>query len=116
MKGREQRGGPDAGDWQRVYLHLRKLESCTADEAQELTQEFFTHSLTVRGSPRPDLSEARLRRFLARRDRRPAGPPVFSLLEGIAPRIRDLLTGSDRLSPEEIFDRHWAEEILSGSP
>lgn len=119
-EGREQRGGPDPGAWQAVYLHIRKLGPCTADEAQELTQEFFTHLLEIRGDSRssfaPDLLEASLRRFLAHRSRRPPGHAVPCLLEGIAPRIKDLLTGQDQLAPEEALDRHWAEEILSRSP
>lgn len=117
---REQRGGPDAGAWQAVYLHLRKLGPCTADEAQELTQEFFTQFLELgggAGSPfAPDLLETSLRRFLAHRQRRPTVRAIPRLLENIAPRIKDLLTGPDQLAPEEALDRHWAEEILSRSP
>ena len=116
MEEREKRGGPDPGAWHAIYLRLRRLGSCTADEAQELTQEFFTHLLETGGGFTPDLLEASLRRFLAHRSRRRVPDLFLPFLEGVAPRIKILLSGPDQLAPEEALDRHWAEEILSRSP
>jgi RNA polymerase sigma factor (sigma-70 family) len=111
--------------WYPVYSFARRRSS-SADEAQDLTQDFFLYLLqgTVFASANPGLGRFRsflitaLRNFLAdqadRRNARKRGGGVVTVpidLSGAEERFaRDLHSIE---TPEKVFDRQWALALVS---
>jgi len=112
--------------WKPVYAFIRRAWRKSAEEAKDLTQAFFAHLLERRfmagfqphqGSFRGYLKQA-LRYFLIDAERAAAvrrpEKPVFSLdaVQGELDRLAPTAPGE---SPEEAYDRHWLEMLLSSS-
>lgn len=111
--------------WRPVYRFIRTAAACTLEDAKDLTQDFFEELLDGEVLRKYDAEKGRfrvylkaiLRRFIShdRRDRarlkRGGGRIPVSLdlgdVEGGAP-----LADPQALSPEEIFDRQWADDVL----
>ena len=127
--GRE--GHPEARErffaqyWRPIYKFIRTAGRSSVEDAKDLTQEFMSYLLEgdllakyrqEKGRFRSFLKGV-LRRFLSesRRDgaalKRGGGKPLLSLdvteLETDA-----FLAEKGRLSPEEVFDRQWARDLL----
>lgn len=123
---RERAGNTQAAGtltWNPVYRLIRKSGPYPVEEAQELTQEFFAYLLAGRRravrARRRSLLKGILRAFLSRIRRRPAlgrkdGRLTLSL-EGADPEIEVAVANPEHLAPDEVLDRHWAEEILTRS-
>ncbi len=138
MAGKQERSGAAGGGegagrpagslslyWQPVYRLIRKAGPYPVDEARDLTQDFFASLLETHaksglpssaGEMRASLREA-LRGFLSNLGRRRPGSRAAARavlsLDGADPGTESLLADADHLSPDEIIDRHWAEELLS---
>lgn len=114
--------------WNPVYRLIRKSGPYPVEEAQDLTQDFFAYLLeshtravgpTERSRREAFLKEV-LRGFLSsiRRGRPGLGSKDGRLtlsLEGADPEIEVAVANLGHLAPDEVLDRHWAEEILSRS-
>ena len=110
--------------WYPLYAYLRR-RGHSADDAQDLTQGFFTRLLEKGSLPAADRSRGRFRSFLLasldhyvsnERDRQGAqkrgGGTVTIALDGCAAEERYRLEPADRWTPERIFDRNWALTVL----
>lgn len=109
--------------WKPAYLYVRAVRSMSAEDAEDLTQQFFAMLLARnafdklspdRGSFRGFLKTA-LRRFAVSADRKEAsreprdGTRLFRFEEAEA-----LWTTQDRaISPEAAFDREWARGVVT---
>jgi RNA polymerase sigma-70 factor (ECF subfamily) len=106
--------------WKPAYLYLRAIRAMSAEDAEDLTQQFFAmllarrafdHLSPDRGSFRGFLKTA-LRRFAVSADRQKAareprdGARMFQFEEAEALHDREL-------SPEAAFDREWARGIVT---
>jgi RNA polymerase sigma-70 factor (ECF subfamily) len=110
--------------WKPVYLFIRRSWRCGPEDAKDLTQEFFAHVLEADLVGRYDPSIGRFRNFLkaslrlflgetyrtSKRLKRGGDKTIVTLdMEG----VDDLLKNSDQITPEEAYDRGWAEGLLS---
>src|SRR5262245_53156306 len=110
--------------WKPTYHYVRAMRRLSAEDAEDLTQGFFTMILSrvdlsslspERGSFRGFLKTA-LRRFLIDQERRPPGrrenpgPPRFPFAEAEAEFPRQQ---AETLSPEDAFDRQWARDVMA---
>jgi RNA polymerase sigma-70 factor (ECF subfamily) len=109
--------------WKPAYLYLRAIRAMSAEDAEDLTQQFFAMLLArrafdkldpERGSFRGFLKTA-LRRFAVSSDRKEAareprdGAKLFRFEEAEA-----LWKQQDpRVSPEAAFDREWARGVVT---
>ena len=106
--------------WKPAYLYLRAIRAMSAEDAEDLTQQFFAMLLArrafdklspERGSFRGFLKTA-LRRFAVSADRKEAareprdGARLFRFEEAEALHDREL-------SPEQAFDREWARSVVT---
>ena len=128
------RDGADSADaleklcrayWFPLYAFARR-EGCGPEEAQDVTQEFFSRLLAKNYLQTADPQRGRFRSFLlssfrhmmanerrnAAREKRGGGEQVFSLDEQNA-EGRYLLDPADATTPERIFERRWAETLLA---
>lgn len=111
--------------WKPVYVCIRAGHSRSVEEAKDLTQEFFARILEddlvakyepERGSFRAFLKAA-LRFFLAKAHRdehrlkRGGGVEIVPLDAADLEPVEE----SRERSPEEMFDRQWAREVLAMS-
>jgi RNA polymerase sigma factor (sigma-70 family) len=109
--------------WKPAYLYLRAIRAMSAEDAEDLTQQFFAMLLSRRAFDRlsPDRGSFRgflktaLRRFAVSADRKNAareprdGARLFRFEEAEA-----LWKQQDRtLSPEAAFDREWARSVIT---
>ena len=109
--------------WKPAYLYLRAIRAMSAEDAEDLTQQFFAMLLSRRAFDRlsPDRGSFRgflktaLRRFAVSADRQNAareprdGAHLFRFQEAEA-----LWKEQDRgLSPEAAFDREWARSVIT---
>lgn len=110
--------------WYPVYAHIRH-NSRDPHDAQDLTQEFFRLLIEKNYLGAADRQRGRFRSFLlvavkrflinahkhASRLKRGGGQSLVSLDAELAESLfeADLATG---LSPDQIFDRRWAQAIL----
>jgi RNA polymerase sigma-70 factor (ECF subfamily) len=113
------------GYWYPIYSLIRS-RGYSADEAADLTQEYFTRLLEGRLLAAADYRRGRFRTllrtdcgyFLAdqlerrRALKRGGGVREFSL-DAVAANHRYHLEPSHRLGPEHLFDRAWALDVLS---
>jgi RNA polymerase sigma-70 factor (ECF subfamily) len=110
--------------WYPLYAFIRR-QGVTAEEAEDLTQEFFHRFLrrNALDSVRPTAGKFRsfllvcLKNFLANEreraqaQRRGGGRPLLTL-NGEDAETRFSLEPADPLTPEMAFERHWAFAVL----
>jgi RNA polymerase sigma factor (sigma-70 family) len=110
--------------WSPLYAYARR-QGYSPEDAQDLTQEFFSRLLTDQSLASVHESKGRFRSFLlasfkhllanewkrATRQKRGGGAVHFSLEEEIAAGHgqHELL---DHLDPEKLYERRWAETLL----
>ncbi len=111
--------------WYPIYAFIRR-KGYDAEQALDLTQDYFARLLEKRTVAAADRSKGRFRSFLLRdcsffladridRDRRAqagAGRPVLSIDAGDV-ESRFLAEPWHDLTPERLFDRAWALALLS---
>ena len=110
--------------WYPVYVFIRR-HGHSADEAADLTQEFFTRMLEGSGLQQAAPEGGRFRSFViacirhflaneqdhVRALKRGGGRPTLSL-EIETAEGRYVLEPRDELTPDKIFDRRWALTLL----
>lgn len=114
--------------WQPVFCVIRHVWAPTADDAKDLTQQFFLNVVIERGklfkrfSPERGSFRAFLKGAIAAfiRDRRRAdsrqkrgGQTRIISLEGTEPDLHAMIPGVDKMTPEEVFDAAWCEVVFS---
>jgi RNA polymerase sigma factor (sigma-70 family) len=124
------RNGPEALEklcrtyWYPLYAYVRQ-SGLDAEDAQDLTQEFFLRLLRKNYPAQADPGKGKFRSFLlltlrhfladeydrARTRKRGGGQLVLSLSEEAAEEQYCLELPSDA-SPEQLFERRWARKIL----
>jgi RNA polymerase sigma-70 factor (ECF subfamily) len=111
--------------WYPIYAFIRR-KGRGADQALDLTQDYFARLLEKQTVAAADRSKGHFRSFLLRdcsffladcsdRDRaakRGAGRPILSIDAGDA-ESRFLREPWHELTPERLFDREWALTVLS---
>ncbi len=111
--------------WYPLYSFTRR-QGYGPHEAADLTQDFFSHLLATNALASVSREKGKFRSFLlaslknllanewnrARCQKRGGGVPLFSLDEEAA-EGRYQLDPADELTPDKIFERQWAETILS---
>ena len=110
--------------WYPMYAYIRR-RSASADEAEELTQEFFTQFLEKDFVSGAEQEKGKFRAFLLacckhflanqRRQARTlkrGGGETFVPLDLGAARQRYLLEPANTLTAEKLFDRQWAVTLL----
>jgi DNA-directed RNA polymerase specialized sigma24 family protein len=110
--------------WYPVYAYIRR-RGYNAEDAKDLTQEFFTRVLAKNYPGQADPAKGKFRSFLLLRlnhfladeyDRattqKRGGGQIFISLEDQSPEDRYGLEPADELTPEKIFERRWAQTIL----
>ncbi len=114
--------------WRPVYSFLRKARRCSIEDAKDLTQEFFRYLLEGDLLTKYRREKGRFRSFLkgvlrnftsqARRDgnalKRGGGETILSLDAGGWNDAR-LVPEQEELTPERLFDRQWATEVIQES-
>jgi RNA polymerase sigma-70 factor (ECF subfamily) len=110
--------------WYPLYAYIRR-QVPTAEQAEDLTQEFFTRLLEKEFLRSVDRTRGRFRAFLlacckhflanerdrARAAKRGGGCSILSLdFQSAAERYR--LEPADTLTPERLFERRWALTLL----
>ena len=110
--------------WYPVYAYVRR-RGYQAEEAQDLTQGFFTHLITKAHFRLADRTKGKFRGFLlsfldyflarewtrAHRQKR-GGQITFVSLDGHPPEDWYQLEPADHETPETIFLRQWALTVL----
>lgn len=111
--------------WYPLYAFARR-QGCSPEEAQDATQEFFSRLLARNQLQMADPNRGRFRSFLlasmknqlanerraASRQKRGGDAVTFSLDEHLAEE-RYQLEPAESTTPETIFERRWAETILT---
>lgn len=111
--------------WYPLYAFARR-QGCNPEEAQDATQEFFSRLLGRNDLQLADPNRGRFRSFLlaamknmlanerraASRQKRGGNAQVFSLDE-YKPEDRYQLEPADNVTPDLLFERRWAETILT---
>jgi RNA polymerase sigma-70 factor (ECF subfamily) len=110
--------------WPPIYAHIRRLGH-DAEEARDLTQDFFARLLASRSLAAADPARGRFRSYLlgtlkhfladandhANARKRGGGLEILSLdaLEGEASYAWE---PADELTPEKLFERRWALTVM----
>jgi RNA polymerase sigma-70 factor (ECF subfamily) len=110
--------------WPPLYAYIRR-DGCDKTEAQDLTQEFFARLLARDYLQQLRHREGKFRSFLLAylknflsEQRRKAGAQkrggdrVFVSLDAPACEQGYLLEPVDELTPDQVFERRWAQAIL----
>jgi DNA-directed RNA polymerase specialized sigma24 family protein len=111
--------------WYPLYSFTRR-QGYGPHEAADLTQDFFSHLLSTNALGSVKREKGKFRSFLlaslknllanewnrARSLKRGSGVPLFSLNEEMA-EGRYKLDPADDMTPDRIFNRRWADTILS---
>lgn len=128
-----QSGSPEAGAaleklcaayWYPLYAYVRR-SGRDAEEARDLTQGFFAHIIEKNIFAQADRERGRLRTFLlmalqhflrddwrkGQKLKRGGGATLLSIDEVLAEE-RYAREPADALTPERIFERRWALELL----
>lgn len=103
--------------WGPVYQFLRRL-GCSEEDAEDLAQEFFRDFMARDGFGMARREKGRFRSFLLRSARN-----HFSNARKAANRqkrgggvefvvVNDEIDSEDMLSPDEAFDKRWAEDLV----
>jgi RNA polymerase sigma factor (sigma-70 family) len=126
-------GSPQAGQalaalcesyWFPLYAFVRRAGH-TAEDAQDLTQEFFARLLAPDFLAKADRSKGKFRTFLlaalkhfladqwdrARAQKRGGGKAVISF-DSLDAETRYRLEPADDLTPERMFEKQWALSLL----
>ena len=112
------------GYWYPVYAYVRR-RGHTSEEAQDLTQEFFSQLIAKDHCRQADRSKGRFRGFLlsrldfflarewkrARRQKR-GGQFTFISIDAAPPEERHPLEPADHETPERKFLRQWGLSVL----
>ncbi len=111
--------------WYPLYSFIRR-QGYGPHEAADLTQDFFLHLLATHALASVNREKGKFRSFLlaslknllanawnrGRRQKRGGGLPLLSLdEEGAEGRFQ--LESAAELTPDKLFERRWAETILS---
>jgi RNA polymerase sigma-70 factor (ECF subfamily) len=113
------------GYWYPLYAYVRR-KGYPAPDAQDLTQEFFARLIAGNYIGRADQRKGKFRSFLlgtfehflakewrrSHAEKRGGGRATFSL-DAVDAENRYVLEPTDELTAEGIFDRHWANTLLS---
>jgi RNA polymerase sigma-70 factor (ECF subfamily) len=113
--------------WSPLYAFARR-QGCAPEEAQDLTQEFFSRLLAKHYLQTADPNRGRFRSFLlasfkhmmanerrdAVRQKRGGGAVVFSI-EAWSPEERYAFEPAHELTPDRLFERQWAEALLAST-
>lgn len=111
--------------WYPLYAYIRR-RGYGHEDAQDFTQGFLLQLLQRRALKRVERGKGRFRSFLLaglnyyladQRDRataqkRGAGQPTLSFLDGQEAQERYRLEGVDESSPDRLFERRWALTML----
>ncbi len=110
--------------WYPLYAYVRRRGSAPAD-AEDLTQDFFAQLLRKNYPARADPNKGRFRTFLLhaltqflvdQRERvntlKRGRGLVFISLDDEPPEERYRFEVPDELTPEELFERRWAQTVL----
>lgn len=113
--------------WPPLYAYIRR-DGCDKTEAQDLTQEFFARllardylqQLRHREGKFRSFLLAYLKNFLSEQRRRAGakkrgGDRVFVSLDAPAGDEGYLLEPVDELTPDQVFERRWAQAILQSA-
>ena len=110
--------------WYPLYVFIRR-QGFSADESQDLTQEFFARLLEKHFFAQVDQEKGRFRSFLlaackhflsnerdrARAKKRGGGRELISInIEDAESRYR--LEPADELTPQKLFERRWVMTLL----
>jgi RNA polymerase sigma-70 factor (ECF subfamily) len=130
-----QKGGKDSSAaladlceryWYPLYAFLRR-KGLSQDRAEDLTQGFFTQLIDKQVIGQAEPLRGRFRSFLltsmenflvndldrANALKRGGGRPILSLdLEGCESKLASASGHAHELTPEKVFDRAWAIELL----
>jgi RNA polymerase sigma-70 factor (ECF subfamily) len=110
--------------WYPLYAFVRQ-RGFNSNDAQDLTQAFFTRLLEKRSLAAVDPAQGKFRSFLlvcmknflanewdwSHAKRRGGGQTILSMETGMAEQ-RYLVESADCLTPERLFERRWALTIL----
>jgi RNA polymerase sigma factor (sigma-70 family) len=110
--------------WPPLYAYIRR-DGCDKTEAQDLTQEFFARLLAKDYLQRLHHQEGKFRSFLLAylknflsEQRRKAGAQkrgggqVILSLDASAGEEGYLLEPVDELTPDQVFERRWAQAVM----
>jgi RNA polymerase sigma-70 factor (ECF subfamily) len=110
--------------WFPVYAYIRR-QGQGPQQAEDLTQEFFTRLLEKKHLASVDQSKGRFRSFLLTAVKRflvnqwdksqaqkRGGGKRFIALDALAAEARYSVEPVDELTPERLFDRRWALAVL----
>lgn len=110
--------------WHPIYAYVRR-HGHSPEDAQDLTQEFFARLLQKNSIARAEPGRGRFRSFLlgalkhtladeqAKAEaKKRGGRQTFLSWEQIDAEERFRAEPSDRLSPDQVFDRRWAVTVL----
>jgi RNA polymerase sigma-70 factor (ECF subfamily) len=110
--------------WRPLYAYVRR-QGCGAEEAQDLTQEFFSRLLAKNYLASVDRAKGKFRSFLlaslkhflsnqwerARAKKRGGGRPIIAL-DSLSAEARARIEPADNLTPDKAFERQWALTVL----
>ena len=110
--------------WRPLYVYVRRTGH-SIDDAQDLTQAFFTHLIEKGGLQRVDPALGKFRAFLlaslknfvANEWRRAhsakrGGDAPFVSLDAVS-QIEDFAAEDPSLTPEQLYERNWALALLT---
>jgi RNA polymerase sigma-70 factor (ECF subfamily) len=113
--------------WYPLYAFVRS-RGHSADDAEDLTQAFFTRIIETGGFATADRERGRFRSYLlgamkhflanewhrAKAQKR-GGQVQFVEWDALDPESRYAGASAQTDNPEELFDREWAHEIVAGA-
>lgn len=111
--------------WPAIYTYLRRT-GYRAEDAQDLTQEFLSRLVHREWLSHLEDQRAKFRTYLltflkhllsderrrAHAQKRGGGKVIVSL-DAYEAEERDALAPSDGLSPDQLYDRRWAETVMN---
>jgi len=113
--------------WYPLYAFVR-YRGYSADEAQDLTQSFFTRVIQAGGFASADPERGRFRSYLLgamkhflanewqrAQTRKRGGQVRFVEWDALGPEARYAATSRRSEDPEQLFDREWALSTVAGA-